>query len=63
MPRTVVAKGSCCKDKPRCKRCPVVLKRLEAAGLARRTAKRSYDLSDAVGKQQVAAARRNRPIA
>ncbi len=27
-------KKKCCKDKPRCKKCPVVLKKLEKQGLA-----------------------------
>jgi hypothetical protein len=61
--RTVVAKKRCCKDTPRCKRCPVVLKRLASAGLAERTSKRSYELSPELGKQHIAAARRNRPVA
>ena len=63
MARVVVAKKSCCKDKPRCKRCPVVLKRLASEGLAQRTSKRSYELSPALDKQHIAAARRNRPVA
>jgi hypothetical protein len=37
-------KKPCCQDAPRCKRCPVVLKRLEGAGLAERTGKRTYKL-------------------
>jgi hypothetical protein len=32
--KPVKAKRRCCQDRPRCKRCPVVLKRLEKAGLA-----------------------------
>jgi hypothetical protein len=32
--RTVKAKKRCCKSAPRCKSCPVVLKRLAAQGLA-----------------------------
>ena len=35
-------KKSCCKDRPRCKRCPVVWKRLEKAGHAERMGKRNY---------------------
>lgn len=38
----VKAKKKCCKDDPRCKKCPVVLKRLEKAGHAERLSKRSY---------------------
>jgi len=32
--RTVKPKKRCCQSRPRCKRCPVVLKRLRKAGLA-----------------------------
>jgi hypothetical protein len=35
----VKPKKKCCKDGPRCKRCPVVLKRLEDRGLATRSGK------------------------
>ena len=57
MPTTVTAKKSCCKDKPRCKRCPVVLKRLADAGLAERVDKRTYRLSGDVTKRDLKAAR------
>jgi len=50
MPATITAKKKCCKDKPRCKKCPVVLKRLETMGYAERTGKRSYVLVDVVPK-------------
>lgn len=40
--RTVKAKKRCCKSGPRCKRCPVVLKRLERVGAAKREGKRLY---------------------
>jgi hypothetical protein len=43
-PREVTVKKRCCKSDPRCKRCPVVAKRLSAVGMARRTAKRTYVL-------------------
>ena len=33
MSRRLKAKRPCCHSEPRCKRCPVVLKRLEAAKL------------------------------
>jgi hypothetical protein len=36
------AKKRCCKDKPRCKRCPVVCKRLAAMGYAERVSKRRF---------------------
>jgi len=57
VPRVVKTKASCCKDKPRCKRCPVVLKRLERAGLAERTSKRLYVLPDELKKRQIKAFR------
>lgn len=63
VPERLKAKKKCCKDKPRCARCPVVLKRLVAAGVAERTGPRSYVLSPAVSKRQISAARNNRPVA
>jgi len=50
-------KKRCCKSGPRCKRCPVVLKRLEAQGLARRKKKGRYVLSDELKKKHMRAAR------
>jgi hypothetical protein len=41
-PREVRVKKRCCKSDPRCKRCPVVARRLAAAGLAERTGRRTY---------------------
>jgi hypothetical protein len=55
--KSVKAKRTCCQDTPRCKRCPVVLQRLEAAGLAERTGKRRYELPGKVKKKKLAAAR------
>jgi hypothetical protein len=49
-------KKRCCKSGPRCKRCPVVLKRLEVQGLARKK-KGRYLLSDKLKKKQMRAAR------
>jgi hypothetical protein len=49
-------KKRCCKSGPRCKRCPVVLKRLEVQGLARKK-KGRYLLSDRLKKKQMRAAR------
>lgn len=48
--RRVKAKKKCCKDTPRCKRCPVVLKKLERAGHAERVGKREYVLVDITAK-------------
>ena len=40
--KRVKVKRSCCKSGPRCKRCPVVLKRLSDDGYAERVGKRDY---------------------
>ena len=53
----VKTKKKCCKDGPRCKKCPVVWKRLEKAGYAERTGKRSYEIIGIVPKRKLAAAR------
>ncbi|HVP03536.1 MAG TPA: hypothetical protein VMT10_13275 [Solirubrobacteraceae bacterium] len=58
MPKTVRAKKRCCKSRPRCKRCPTVLKRLEQAGLAERVHGREYRLDPSLHKAQLQAARR-----
>lgn len=42
MADTLTVKKKCCKSGPRCKKCPVVWKRLETAGLAERLDKRTY---------------------
>ncbi len=52
----VKAKKDCCKDDPRCKRCPVVLKKLEKMGLATREGDR-YMVAKDVPKKRVKAAR------
>jgi hypothetical protein len=51
------AKRSCCQDRPRCKRCPVVLKRLEKAGLAERRKDGRYRLDPDLTKRELKAAR------
>jgi len=56
--KEIKVKKTCCKDAPRCKRCPVVLKRLERIGAATRVAPRTYVLSADVRKRQIKAARR-----
>jgi hypothetical protein len=55
--RTVKTKKRCCKSGPRCKRCPVVCKRLEKQGLAERLELRIYQVSAELTKKQLAAAR------
>jgi Mn-dependent DtxR family transcriptional regulator len=57
MPRTIKAKKRCCQSRPRCKRCPVVLRRLARAGLVEREGKRRYVLDDALTKKALRAAR------
>ena len=54
--KVVKAKTKCCKDDPRCKRCPVVLKRLSKEGLASREGDK-YILAKDVPKKRVKAAR------
>ena len=51
-----MAKKSCCGSDPRCKRCPVVLRRLHKAGLAERRGKRRYVVSG-VSKKKLRKAR------
>ncbi len=53
----VTAKGKCCKDKPRCKKCPVVLKRLADAGYAERESRRDYKVAKSVPKKVLVGAR------
>jgi hypothetical protein len=51
------AKKRCCKDKPRCKRCPVVCKRLTAMGYAEQVGKRRFVLDGKPPKKARKAAR------
>ncbi len=55
MPATVKAKKRCCKDSPRCKKCPVVMKKLERQGLAERHSKFEYTVR--AKKRDIKAAR------
>jgi hypothetical protein len=57
MAKRVKTKKRCCKDRPRCKRCPVVCKRLEKQGLAERVDLRVYRISGNLKKKQLKAAR------
>jgi len=54
--KAIKPKDRCCKSGPRCSRCPVVLRRLEAQGVAKR-AKGRYVLTAKVKKKQLKAAR------
>ncbi len=51
----VKTKKECCKSGPRCKRCPVVCKRLAKAGKAERLSKRRYVLVDVTSRDLKAA--------
>ena len=57
MGKAIKAKKSCCKSKERCKRCPVVCKRLEKLGYAERHSKRQWSLIVIPSKSVLAAAR------
>jgi hypothetical protein len=52
----VTVKRDCCGDLPRCRRCPVVYRRLAKQGLAVRVGKRTYEAEN-VGRKAMAAAR------
>jgi hypothetical protein len=54
----VKAKRGCCSSKPRCKRCPVVLRRLEAEGYALRVTKRRFEVEAKVPKKVLRRARK-----
>jgi hypothetical protein len=51
-------KKGCCKSKPRCKRCPVVAKRLIVAGHAERRKDGLVVISPALTKKQLKVARK-----
>lgn len=53
----IKAKRKCCKDGPRCKRCPVVCKRLEKEGYLERMTKRVFVPKGKVPKSAMRAAR------
>ena len=40
--KAIKPKKRCCSSRPRCKRCPVVMKRLRKAGLAERDERGRY---------------------
>jgi hypothetical protein len=53
----VRCKRKCCKSGPRCKRCPVVWKRLAKGGYAERDGKLRYVVVEVVPKRELKAAR------
>jgi hypothetical protein len=54
----LTVKKKCCKSGPRCKKCPVVWKRLETEGLAERIDKRTYEPAKKIPGKAFKAARR-----
>ena len=54
--KTVKPRKRCCKSRPRCKRCPVVMKRLAKQGLAERHGSH-YVVSLDIKKKTLKAAR------
>lgn len=55
--RKITAKKKCCKDKPRCKKCPVTLSRLTKLGFGEQIDKRRYAIASSVPKKTMAVAR------
>jgi hypothetical protein len=53
----VKCKRKCCRSSTRCKRCPVVWKRLARQGFAERKSKRRYVVIDVVPKRTLKSAR------
>ncbi len=56
--RVVKPKKRCCKSQPRCKRCPVVCKRLAKQGLAVKRDDGRFVLTATLRKKQLKAARK-----
>ncbi|HWD80273.1 MAG TPA: hypothetical protein VG497_15360 [Kribbella sp.] len=54
---SMTAKKKCCKDEPRCKKCPVVLMRLSKAGCAERLDRVHYKVDKKVPKKVLKRAR------
>ena len=61
MARQVKAKKRCCEDDPRCKRCPVVCRRLEQAGYLERVRRRRWVVLAPPPKKVLKALRARRP--
>ena len=57
MGKPIKTKKRCCQSGPRCKRCPVVCKRLENLGYAERESKRRWTLVAMPPKKVLAGAR------
>jgi hypothetical protein len=54
---TIKSKKKCCKERPRCKRCPVVCRRLAAEGYLERESKRRWRVLEVAPKKALKAAR------
>jgi hypothetical protein len=54
----MTAKKKCCKDKPRCKKCPVVLLRLSKEGCAERLDRVHYEVDKKIPKKVLKQARK-----
>jgi len=55
---SITAKKKCCKDKPRCKKCPVVLMRLAKADCAERLDRVHYKVDKKIPKKVLKEARK-----
>jgi ribosomal protein S19E (S16A) len=55
--KAIKPKDRCCKSRPRCDRCPVVLRRLEAQGYVERSKKGRFVVTAKVKKKHLKAAR------
>ena len=55
--KTIQPKDCCCKSRPRCDRCPVVLSRLEAQGYVEHSKKGRFVVIARVKKKRLKAAR------
>ena len=53
----VTVKKKCCKDTPRCHKCPVTCMRLEREGYADRESKREYVVAKKIPNKVLKAAR------
>ena len=51
MPKVIKPKKKCCKSRPRCKKCPVVCKRLMNEGLAERAPNGGFVIHKKVPKK------------
>lgn len=55
--KEMTAKKKCCRDKPRCQKCPVTLKRLVEAGFAEPQGGRMFLIAPSIPRKVIAAAR------